>query len=232
MINNVGPGIRLIKRKDDKRKTYTNVRSNRPWNQVVVTPSKNDTNTSPLTGESNSKIEHLFEEVNSIRKEMEEERKRNRDKFENLADALLDFKDEFKLAMKHQQEVNNSILDTIGNINQQMKDMQQAQTKISNLLLKVSKVYTPNSGVSDSKLGTQEQLVAYDSGSTDSDENSMDFSMTDLKRSRERILEQEEIRTSKLHNTDENTQEEKSKRLFNKKSSGRSDSPGPSHERK
>ena len=185
-----------------------------------MTPSKNETNTSPLTSETNDRIEELFNEINTLRKDMEKERKNNHDKFENLAEAMLDFKDEYKSAMKHQQEVNNSILKAVEQINRQMRDMQQAQAKISDVLLKVSNNYTPGNGVNDSRFRTQEQIIAYDSGNSESDENPMDYNMTDLKRRRERIIEQEEIKSGSTQDASEQTTTQDttvSKRLLKKK---------------
>ena len=156
---------------------------------------------------------------------MEEDRRQNRNKFESLTETMLEFKEEFKTTMRHQQKVNNSILDAIAQINRQMKEMQEAQKKISDALLKVSDCNTPNSGVNDNIFGTQERIVAYDSSNTEADNHPMEYSMTDLKRRRDRIIEQEVITMDKTQYVDDvkKTIQEmlKPKRLYKPKSSGR-----------
>ena len=92
------------------------------------------------------------------------------------------------------------------------------------------RLYTPHVA---SSILTREQIVAYDSSNTEADNHPMEYSMTDLKRRRERIIEQEVITTDKtqyINDVKKTTQEiSKPKRLYKPKSSGRP-SMEPSHE--
>ena len=78
MIQNVGPGIKLVKNRESTAKTYTSFKQGKSWKQIVVSPSNQESNTSPLTSDTNSKIRNLYDEVNNLRVIMNEERKKNK----------------------------------------------------------------------------------------------------------------------------------------------------------
>ena len=188
MIRKIGPGVRLMKVPNNIARPFTSHKNERPWNQVLITTSKTDTNTSPLTNDTNSKIKNLYEEVSQLRRTMDENMKKNKDKIDMITDTVEELKEGMKISIVQQEKMNQTVMEAINLMQKQMAEITATQAKLQTMFLKMSGVYTPLKISQSTRPYTQ--LRTHEMTNEDStDEDSMDFSMTNLKRSREdRIL--------------------------------------------
>ena len=204
MIRKVGNGVRLMKVPDNPVKTFTSHRNERLWSHVLVSPSRQDTNTSPLTTDTNSKIRNLHEEVAKLKETMENRTRKNKEKIDLLTETVCELKDSIKVSMSQQEQMNNTIMEAMQLMQRQMTEITSTQTKIQAMFMKMGGVYTPLKETARSPPRTQP--CTYDLTHEDTtDDDSMDFNMTNLKRTRdERIIDQIDLKSTPTENT-ENT---------------------------
>ena len=196
MIKNVGNGVKLLKIPTNTTKTFTSHRNERLWSHVLVSPSRQDSNTSPLTTDSDNKLRNLHEEVSQLKEAMDNRTKKNKEKIEMLTETVRELKDSLKMSMNQQEHMNNTIMEAMQPMQEQMSKITATQTKIQSMFLKMSGVYSPMKITQNEFPRTQP--TSYDLTLEDTtDDDSMDFNMTNLKRSRdERIIDQTDLKTS------------------------------------
>ena len=185
MIRNIGNGIKLIKAPNKTVKTFPSHKNERLWSQVLITPSRQDSNTSPLTNDTDSKIRNLHNEVNELKRIMENKTQKNKEKIEMLTETVTELKEGLKMSMIQQEQMNQTIMEAIGLMQRQMAEITAAQTKIQTMFAKMSGVYSPAYRQQDSQPITQPPYTNNMNNEESSDEDDMDFNMTNLKRTRE-----------------------------------------------
>ena len=200
MIRNIGPGIKLVKNTESSSRTYTHYKQGRSWSQVLITPSKQETNTSPLTGDTESKIKNLHDEVSKLKHIMDEDRKRTNHQIEMLAETVSTLKDELRKSTEQQNRMSLSITKAIAALRNEVSEMKSEQTKTQELITQ----QTPkrkNNKKSDYRGNLLTQEINYYSREDEVNmEREMEFKMTDLKRTREdRIIEQQEFPEGRNH---------------------------------
>ena len=134
MIKYMGSGIKLIRNPDNSSKTYTNYRQGRTWSQVTVTPTKQETNTSSLTGDTHMKIKQLFRETNDFKKIIEENKTKTDEQITLLADTVSTLKDELKSSVEQQFKMTQSITRAIAALKKEITDMRENQTNLQKML--------------------------------------------------------------------------------------------------
>ena len=202
MIQNIGPGVKLLRVRNNTAKTFTSHRNERSWSQVLVTPSRNDSNTSPLTSDTNSKIENLHKEVSSLRKIMNERTQKNKEKIDLLTETVHELKEGLKMSMMQQEKMNQTIMEAVSLMQKQMAEITATQTKIQTMFLKMSGVYSPLDDSQNFQPITQPEKHNTERNEP-TDDDSMDYNMTNLKRTREdRTYDQVEI----LHTPERTTE--------------------------
>ena len=184
MIRKIGPGVKLMKIPTTTTKTFTSHRNERPWNQVVVTTSKTDTNTSPLTNDTNSRIKNLHEEVSQLRKIMDNNTQKNKEKIDMITETVEELKEGLKISIAQQEKMNQTVMEAISLIQKQMMEITETQAKLQTMFLKMSGVYSPLK-LSQSTQPYTQPPVRDMMRDDNSEENEMDYNMTNLKRSRE-----------------------------------------------
>ena len=184
MIRKIGPGIRLMRVPTNVDKPFTSHKNERPWSQVLITTSKTDTNTSPLTNDTNSKIKNLYEEVSHLRKIMDENTQKNKEKIEMITDTVEELKEGMKISMAQQERMNQTVMEAIKLMQKQMAEITATQTKLQTMFLQMSGVYSPLK-ISQSTQPYTQPRTQETTNDESADEDSMDYSMTNLKRTRE-----------------------------------------------
>ena len=92
---------------------YTSYKKERSWKSVVIPDTPQISNTSPLTGATNSQIENIRNEVQELRKMFSEEKKNNKKKYEEIADSVEELKREVKRNRSEQQNLTQAVQEAV-----------------------------------------------------------------------------------------------------------------------
>ena len=141
---------------------------------------------------------------NKLKETMENRTRKNKEKIDLLTETVCELKDSIKVSMSQQEQMNNTIMEAMQLMQRQMTEITSTQTKIQAMFMKMGGVYTPLKETARSPPRTQP--CTYDLTHEDTtDDDSMDFNMTNLKRTRdERIIDQIDLKSTPTENT-ENT---------------------------
>ena len=139
MLTNIGPGMKLIKRKETQKKLYTSYKKERSWKSVIVPDPVQVSNTSPLTGTTNSQIENIKNEVQELRKMLIEERMNNKKKYDEISKSVDELRREVKRNRSEQQNLTQVVREAVDFMRCAVGEMKELSKRTTEFEYKIQK---------------------------------------------------------------------------------------------
>ena len=131
MIKNVNPGIKLLKKKEIQQRVYTSHKQEKSWKSVVIaTTAHEESQTSPLTSDTNSKIESLKQEVQNLKDMLFEEKKNNMVKYEIINKSVDELKNEVRGYRAEQAKLLQTVRDAVESMKESLKEIKKTNERV------------------------------------------------------------------------------------------------------
>ncbi len=140
MIKNIRPGMKLVqKKKETQSNVYTSYKKERSWKSVVIPDSPQVSNTSPLTGATNSQIENIRLEVQQLRKMITDEKEKNKRKYEEFAESVKELRNEVRRNRNEQQNLSVAVHEAVELMKSAVKEIHALSKRTTDFEFKVQK---------------------------------------------------------------------------------------------
>ena len=171
MIDNVNPGIKLLKKKEAQQKIYTSHKQEKTWKSVVISATAHESQTSPLTTDTNSKIETLRGEVQELKKLLFQEKERNMKKQETINANVEELRVEIQKYRKEHENLLMTVQDAVLSMTEALNEIRKTNRKTTEFEQRIQKHlniigkpldespnndnFTPNKEIQDVRMSEQ-----------------------------------------------------------------------------